>query len=219
VSTTRRRPAYAPLLGDWGPIVRDPIDVLRLTFLIGAIVLLALGEIGAGIRMALTFALVVLCRVLDPPRPFDLAFCLGMALQAWGNAVTLFATVPWYDKVVHFVLTFAAAPLFYLALVRLDAVPDLAQERPRRRRHVGIVVITLALGLAFGALYEVYEYFAVHALGTDLQIGYADTIGDLLYDAAAALAGGLLLVVWAVFGWTTTRRAPEAVVRRRTTYR
>jgi hypothetical protein len=55
----------------------------------------------------------------------------------------------------------------------------------------------------------------VHWLGADLQIGYADTIGDLLDDAVAATAGGLLLVVWATFGWTTTRRAPEAVIERR----
>jgi hypothetical protein len=214
MSAAHERPRHEWLLGDWGPIIRDPIDLLRLTFPIGALVLVALGDIGAAIRMALTFGLVVLCRVLAPPRPFDLAFCIGMALQAWGNAVTLFTAWPWYDKVVHFVLTLAAAPLFYLALVRLEAVPDLAQEHPRRRRHVGIVVVTLALGEAFGALYEVYEYMAVHWLGADLQIGYADTIADLLYDAVAAAAGGLLLVVWASFGWTTRRRAPEAVIER-----
>jgi hypothetical protein len=54
----------------------------------------------------------------------------------------------------------------------------------------------------------------VHWLGADLQIGYADTIADLLYDGVAAAGGGLLLVVWASFGSTTTRRAPEAVIER-----
>jgi hypothetical protein len=77
------------------------------------------------------------------------------------------------------------------------------------------VVITLALGVAFGALYDVYEYTVVHWLGADLQIGDADTIADLLYDTVAAAAGGLLLVVWATFGWTTTRRAPEALIERK----
>jgi hypothetical protein len=47
-----------------------------------------------------------------------------------------------------------------------------------------------------------------HAFGAHLEIGYGDTIGDLVDDAAGALAGGLLIVVWDTYGWGTRRRVP-----------
>jgi hypothetical protein len=37
--------ARTALMGDWGRVVRDPIDVLRGTFFLGAAVFLVLGEI------------------------------------------------------------------------------------------------------------------------------------------------------------------------------
>jgi hypothetical protein len=41
------------LLGDWNPIIRDPIDLIRLGFLVGAIVALVLGDIAADVRAGL----------------------------------------------------------------------------------------------------------------------------------------------------------------------
>jgi hypothetical protein len=67
--------------------------------------------------------------------------------------------------------------------------------------------VTLALGLAFGALYEIYEY-VVDQFGANLEIGEADTVSDLTMDALGSALGGGLLVVWATRGWGTTRRLP-----------
>jgi hypothetical protein len=190
---------------DWSGPVRDPLDVLRIAFLVGAVVALVLGDLNSAVRLGLTFGLVFLARQISLPRPFDLAFLIGMSLQGWGNVLGLFDDITWYDKVVHFVLPLAVAPVFYILLIRLDAVPDLAADTDRRH-YAGIILITTSLGFAFGAAYEIYEYVAVHAFSANLAIGYADTIGDLGDDLIGSLLGGVFLVIWAQFGWATTRR-------------
>jgi len=193
------------LLGDWNRWIRDPIDLLRLTYLGAAIVFAAIGNFDAGVRMALTFGIVVVARVIALPRPFDLGLVVGMMLQAWGNALDLFNSWGFYDNIVHVSLTAFAAPVFYIGLARLDVVPDLADET-QARHHTGIFVITLSLALAFGAVYEVYEWAADNLLGAHLAIGETDTITDLSDDAIGGVIGGALLVVWATYGWGTMRR-------------
>ena len=198
---------HHPLLyGDWTPWIRDPIDVLRLTFLVGAAVAALVQDWESALRLLLTFVVVLAARRLSLPRPLDLALWLGMGLQAFGNAFGLFE-VDWpYDKVVHFVLPFAVAPTAYVLLIRVGLVPDLADTKSGIH-PAGIVVATFGLGLTVGVAYEIYEYLAVKVLGAGLHVSYGDTIADLADDAAGALFGGMLLVLWATRGWGTTRRA------------
>lgn len=202
------------MIGDWRtPLLRDPVDVLRLVLLAGAVVAIFVGNLPGAVRLALTFLLVLVPRLLDVPRLFDLAFVLGMIFQGYGNLLDLFASWGPYDEIVHVVLTLAVAPLLYISLVRLEAAPDLGAETLGRDR-LAVFTITLALGVTAGTLYELYEWLAVNAFGADLEIGYGDTIGDLFANLVAAAVGGTLLVAWAVFGWSTTRRVPEALVGR-----
>jgi hypothetical protein len=193
------------LLGDWTPLVRDPIDLVRLSFLIGAAVAVSTGNTAGAIRLALTFAATLVARWLELPRPFDLAFNLGMAFQAWGNVLGLFADVYAYDKVVHFMLPMAMSTLLYFVALRLQVLPDLEHESGIRQR-AGILLVTFSMGVTLGAGYEVYEYVVDHVLGAHLEIGYGDTIADLVDDAAGAFAGGLLIVIWDTYGWGTRRR-------------
>lgn len=191
--------------GDWNPWVRDPIDVLRATFFVGAVIFAVTGHFGAAVRMGLTFVLVVGVRLVQLPRPFDLGFLVGMALQAWGNGLGLFTHWPWWDVVVHFVLPFFTAPALYILLARLEVVPDL-DEDTEAHHYLGILLVTFALGLTVGAIYEMYEWFDDTVFGAHLHVGYDDTIADLFDDALASLGGGALLVWWATHGWGTTRR-------------
>lgn len=209
------RPLPAPLqhrwlIGDWSRWVRDPIDLLRLTYLIGFVGSVFLWDLGAAARLGSTAAFVYLARWIGPPRLFDLGFVLGMALQGWGNVFNLFEDLAWYDSLVHFVLSFWTAPLFYIGLARLGVVPDLG-DHEERHPLLGILIVTFSLGLAFGALYEIYEY-VVDQFGGQLEIGYADTIKDLAIDGLGSALGGLLLVAWADRGWATTRRVPARSV-------
>lgn len=199
------------LLGDWGRWMRDPIDVVRATYAIGFAVAVFAGSLASAARLGVTAVFVYLARWISLPRPFDLGFVIAMGLQGWGNVFGLFTTYSWYDTVVHFVLSFWAAPLFYIGLARLGVVPDLDEER-ERHPLLGILIVTLALGVAFGALYEIYEY-VVDQFGANLAIGEADTVADLAMDASGSALGGLLLVAWATLGWGTTRRLPANRLR------
>lgn len=186
--------------------MRDPIDLLRATYAVGFVAAAFAGSLASAARLGVTAVFVYLARWISLPRLFDLGFVVAMGLQGWGNVFDLFDTFAWYDTVVHLILSFWAAPLFYIGLARLGVVPDLGEER-EQHPLVGIFIVTLALGLAFGALYEVYEY-VVDQFGGNLAIGEADTVSDLTMDALGSALGGCLLVVWATLGWGTTRRLP-----------
>lgn len=194
-------------LGDWNPLVRDPIDVLRASYLIAGIAEWLTGDFGAGVRFVLTFFVVLVPRLLDMPRPFDFAFTVAMAFQAWGNALHLFDTFGGYDTIVHFVLPCATAPLLYILLSRLELVPDLSEPK-RAHHHLAIVIMSVAFGLAVGSVYEMWEWSDNHLLGGDHAVGYNDTIKDLADDTLGSLAGGALLLLWSTRGWRTARRLP-----------
>lgn len=189
-------------------MLREPIDVLGATLLVGAMVMSAIGEFDSSVRLLGTFLAVIAARLLRPPQLFELLFTIGMLLQGWGNALELFAEWGWYNKVVHFALPLGAAPMLYIVLARLDVVHDL-DERCQQRQTAGVAIVAMALGTTVGALYEVWELFNHHTLGAPIQVGYVDTVTDLLDDFLGALTGGLLLAWWGARGGGTSRR--EAV--------
>jgi hypothetical protein len=195
------------VFGEWTPLVRDPLDVLRGVFVVGALALGAAGHSG-GIPLAVAAAAVVGVRFLDLPRAFDFAFILAMALTGWGEALRLYDRFGYYDVFVHFLVPLFGAPCVYIALARLDTLPDPADAYGSKRHLAGIFVVTLALGLAIGALWEILEWSSDQTLGSNLSLGEQDTIGDLVADGAGAFFGGVLLLTWTVFGWGTVRRLP-----------
>jgi hypothetical protein len=72
---------------------------------------------------------------------------------------------------------------------------------------MALVLLTTAIGVTIGVLWEFYEWLADRVLGLDPIVGYTDTIADLAMDGLGALIAGLALTAWAVLGFTR-RRAP-----------
>ena len=180
------------LHGDWHPLLRDWIDVLRLHYVVAAVVFFALGDASAALRLTFSAVAVLLVRAADPPRRFDLVFIVAMAFNGWGDALHLFTRISWYDNVVHVTLPLAVGPLAYIALVRLDVVPPFARENTRRHR-IGMGLVAAALGVTGAAAYEVYEYAVDAFLGQHLFISEADTANDLFDGFLGAGVGGVLL--------------------------
>jgi hypothetical protein len=199
---TRRR----VLRGDWHPLLRDPIDVLRLHYLVAAAVFFALGRRHAAWDLLFSAIAVLLVRAADPPRRFDLAFIVAMAFNGWGDALQLFAKLSWYDNLVHVTLPLAFGPLAYIALVRLDVVPAFVRENTARHR-VGMAVVATALGVMGAAAYEVYEFAVDAFLGQHLFISESDTANDLFDGFVGAGIGGLLLASLARTGMPVRRGA------------
>ncbi|CCG03751.1 alpha/beta hydrolase [Blastococcus saxobsidens] len=120
------------LLGDWTPVVRDGIDVLRLVVL-GAAAWYALsGDAGAAAVLAVMGGVTLLARAVDLPRVHDLSVTVGMALQGFGEVWGLYDRFVRFDDLVHVTLPMLTAPVVYIALARLDVVPDPRDETHRQ---------------------------------------------------------------------------------------
>jgi hypothetical protein len=195
------------VMGDWHPWLRDPIDVLRLTLVAGAAGFLLAGDGAGATLLAAAAVLAWLVRLVNLPRAYDLGFMIAVTLQAWGEALGAYDAIPWFDNVAHFSLPFFLAPTLYIALARADVVPD-PKDSAETRHYVGIFVVAFALGVALGGVWEIWEWVSDHTLGSHLQLGLDDTVGDLVADTAGALCGAALLVCWTRYGWGSVRRIP-----------
>ena len=100
------------------------------------------------------------------------------------------------------------APALYIVCVRLEVLPDLGRSRAAHHL-VGMFLVTLALGAAVGAGYEICEWlFDGLFPNWHLVKGERDTATDLIADFIGAALGGLSLVVWNLWCWGTVRRRP-----------
>jgi hypothetical protein len=195
------------VLGDWNPVVRDVIDVLRLVLLAGAPVALVRGDPAGAAFLAGLGGLTVVARLVALPRLYDLAFTLGMLLQGYGEVLGAYDRWSWFDTVVHVTLPFLVSPVVYIGLARLEVVPD-PHDRTGAARDAGITVVTFALGLAVGSLWEMVEFVLDALAGTQLQEGNVDTVRDLAADGVGALLGAVLLALWTRYSWGSVRRVP-----------
>ena len=195
------------LMGDWSPVVRDPLDLMRLVFAAGAIAFAASGDAPAAFNLGLAFAVLVAARLANLPRLYDLATIVALTFTQGGEALGLYDAIEWYDRVVHFVVPLLASQIIYLCLARIEVMPDPRQET-LPRHEAGMLVAVFALGLAVGALWEIFEWSSDGIFGTELSEGNTDTVGDLIADACGSLAGGALMVLWSRRGWGSVRRIP-----------
>ena len=196
------------LLGDWSRTVRDPLDLIRIALAVTAVVLLLRRGLDAGtLTMTLAASAAVAVRWLLLPRLYDLMLLVALTLQGVGEASGAYDEVVWFDRVVHLVVPLLASGVLYVALARLDVLPD-PRDDTGVRHLIGIALVTFSLGAAFGAVWELYEWFSDGVFGSALQEGNDDTVGDLAMDCLGAAIAAGLLVLWTQRGWGSVRRVP-----------
>ena len=205
-----RRALGTVFLRDWHPVLRDPLDLFRLSFVAGAAVFAIQGDGDAVVRLLFPALAVFVVRALNVPRAIDWIFCVAMAFQGWGNALHLFTRLSWYDNTVHITLPMSLAPILYIGFARLDIVPDPAEEVGIRSELIGMALITACIGVTAASAYEIYEWVVNNWFGQHLFIGEADTINDLADGFLGAGIGGFLLASWAVSRYGTRRVARPA---------
>src|SRR5262245_36789409 len=83
------------VLGDWTRIVRDPLDVLRIAFILGTIVWGLMGN-SVTIVAAASFVLV-LARIVNLPRFYDFSLIVVLGLIAWGEVLGFYDSWNSYD--------------------------------------------------------------------------------------------------------------------------
>ena len=199
-------------LRDWHPLLRDPLDLVRLSFGVGASSsrCRATGTRSCGCSSRGRWCSSI--RALDVPRPIDWLFCAAMVFQGWGNALHLFSDYWWYDNTVHITLPASLAPILYIGFSRLDVVPDPAQRVGSTAELVGMALIAACLGVTAASGYEIYEWVVDHWFGQHLFIGETDTVTDLADGFLGAAIGGALLALWAVARYTS-QRLPSRLAR------
>lgn len=196
------------IMGDWGRVVRDPLDLLRILLVLGAVASLVAGEGSGAVYLLVSSAGAIVARLVDLPRVIDLAMVLALCITGFGEALGFYDRWGWFDRVVHVVVPMLFAPTAYIALARGDLVLDPADQVPDVRRGPALFLLTFALGVALGALWEIVEYVADAAGLSNLSESNGDTVGDLIADTCGSLAGAALLLLWTFRGWGSVRRLP-----------
>lgn len=148
-----------------------------------------------GVEVAL-FALVllglVLPRVLHTPPGVDLATGVTLLAAGWIAVLGLFEVVGPLDLVMHWAANGLLAVVAYSLLVRLQVVPALGAPAPAHAR-AGVVVVTTAVGVTLGLLWELGEWAGHTYLDDTINVGYTDTLGDLVAGGLGSVLGGLAL--------------------------
>lgn len=136
-------------------------------------------------------ALATLLPRLIGVRPaFDILFGVVTMVAAWSGVLGIYQSMRWWDIPVHFALNGVIAALAYVLLVRLDVIADAARlSHPR----LTTIVVTTALGLSFGVLWEMLEWFVKTYIDGGTLVGYEDSLGDMLAGGAGSLAAGFAM--------------------------
>lgn len=181
----RAREALAVPGPPWVRVGVRAVGALAVISLVGA---LPWGVVGLSL-IALVLLGVTLARVVRLPGGFQLPMGTVLLLGAWAGLLQLYQRWWWLDIVVHAVATSLLAVLVTVALARTGAFRPASAGWAR----AGLALITVTLGLALGAVWEVCEWVGHSYLDRAIHVGYTDTVADLTAGGlGSAVAGGFL---------------------------
>jgi hypothetical protein len=200
------------LLGDWGRIIRDPLDLLRLAYFAGTIAWVATGGAAADGLVGASLVLL-LGRLVSLPRFFDLSLIVALTITGWGSALHFYGQWGLYDNIVHALMPVLITPIVYVLLVRVGVLPEL-RDLQQPHHQLGFLLIAFAFGMAIGAGWEVIEWVLDQWTGENRVKDAADTASDLISTVFGSAGAGLVLIVWSLRGWRC-RRLPAQEVERR----
>ena len=172
------------------PTADRAADLVRATFPLGALALLALGRPGSALGLAIMTVTVLVLRRAPAPAAAHLVFLVPLAIDVWLTATGAMARLDREDTVGHVILPAAVTPLLFHLAVHAGV---LAPPRATRAGLVAAGVGAAALTVALGSAYELVEAACDAVVGTNMSLGYHDTILDLTADACGAALGGLLV--------------------------
>ena len=168
----------------WARVATDLVAVAGLVSFVAAfwwdLVVVAL--------LALVLLGLVVPRVLQLPGALQAASGATLVLGAWGATLDWYVVVPWLDIVVH------AVANGLLAAVALELARRVGYL-PWRLPVGGVVVVTTALGALLAVVWEAGEWFGHTLLDDAIQVGYDDTVGDLVCGTVGSLAVGVARAV------------------------
>lgn len=195
VSTgTDERQAIRPSSPEGASAWRRLGDVGRLVAAISVPLGFAVSSTEGALRFTVVFFILLAPRLLHVPGSVDAAFAVALLVAAWAGALGWYEAAWWVDVVVHFITTGVSAGATYFMLDHLGVLASTDWPGAQRQRS-RLVLLVVALGLAIGALWELYEWVGRNWLGnTSINVGYDDTILDLTMDGLGSFTVGLVLL-------------------------
>lgn len=171
-----------------GPLwARAAVDVLA----VAAVVSFVVAFWRDGVTVAL-FALVLLGltvpRVAQLPGPLQVVSGATLIAAAWAAVLDWFVTVPGLNVLAHALANGLLAVIAVIVLRRTRLLPE---GLPR----VGTVVVTTAVGALLAVVWEAGEWFGHTLLDDAIQVGYDDTVGDLVSGTVGSFLAGAALVM------------------------
>jgi hypothetical protein len=174
--------------------VRLAADAGRIAIVVAAAAFLVSGDGAHALKALLVLVPAVAARFVPVPPALDLVFVLALAAELIAGSLGAYDSIAWGDTLSHIVLPLLSGPILYAGLAGLGRAEVRAPATPRHLLGAGFV--TAVSVLALGAAWELVEWAADSALGTEYTKGEGDTQDDLRNDAFAAVASGALVAVW-----------------------
>jgi hypothetical protein len=175
--------------------LRLAADLLRLGLVIAAVSYLSFSiwhkHMGYAIGLMAIGAIAL--RFAKAPAIFDFLFVALLSIDVWATASGLMDELSQNnDRPGHILISAAVTPILFYGAARLKAV-NATPENAAQTLAVGLVAMTMTMAL--GVLWELIEWQSDMRFGTDMSLGYSDTLGDLVCDVIGGFAGAAVLVV------------------------
>ena len=185
-----------------------PAEVIADGLRLLAVVSIVVAAIGWGPLSGLSFvaalAVMVIPRLLHVRASFDIVFGLAILFSTWSSVLGIYLTTRWWDLPMHFLTNGICAAMLFVVLVRLGVLADPATLK---YPTLSATVMTTALGLSIGVLWEFFEWFGHNFIDDEIFVGYEDSLGDLVVGGLGSLLAGL--------GMRYLMARPRAVTRPR----
>ena len=168
-----------------------PADSLRVVAVFG---LFPATVLEGGIGFALMLLVLGGCMVprgLGTPTALDALYCGVLIFAAWAALLDWYVTVGWLDLVVHAMATGLLGLMTWQLLHRVGVLVGGSGEV---RAKIGALVGITATATLLAVLWEIVEWLGHTFLDPSIQVGYVDTVTDLLSGVVGALLAGLTTV-------------------------
>jgi hypothetical protein len=186
--------------------------IMRAVIVANGVVNLVVGDIPyalfcfLGVVVVSLPGLIARTRSAVLPAELDIVLLLLLFLDATaGRLGGLYELIPWYDKALHFGVSFAIAMIAFLFVYILHFTG-------RTDRHAiidAIMIFLITAGL--GAIWEIAEYGVDQLLGRATQgspqlAAFPDTMVDLMLDGIGGAIAALIGTLWMKYSKRSARR-------------
>lgn len=176
---------------------------LELFIGISGVIQILLGNIQSGVLILIALGFIVFPKffthhlVKRIPIEIEIVLFVMVLLQyILGGSLNFYERIPYYDKLVHFMLPMFTGLIGFLIAYTMYALGRL------KATGVSIIIVVALISLGIGALWEIIEYLNDiliypwnpwhHFQGNAQQDANTDTMTDLIDDLLGGIAGGFL---------------------------